>query len=196
MRRTRRSAASARRLILDAAEKQLAERGAEGVRVQDVAEQLGIAPATVLHHFGSRDGLLGELMVHGAEQLRSRLEALVADARPDLARLSVELVELYASRGYAALYASLARAGQRPAPGGPPIFERLLERLCDGRGLETRRQQERAADAVLVLNLVAFAEALVGSPMRAAVGIADDAPRRARLQRWLGRLLDDSVSPA
>jgi AcrR family transcriptional regulator len=195
MRRTRRSAASARRLILDAAEKQLAERGAEGVRVQDVAEQIGIAPATVLHHFGSRDGLLGELMVHGAEQLRSRLEALVADARPDLSRLSAELVELYASRGSAALYASLTRA-QRPPPDGAPIFERLLERLCDGRGLASRRQQERAADAVLVLNLVAFAEALVGSPMRAAVGIADDAPRRARLQRWLGRLLDDSVSAA
>jgi len=193
--RPRRSAEEARRLILEAAEKQLAERGPDGVRVQDVADRLGVVPATVLHHFGSRDELMRDLMTHGARMLRDRLAGLLAEAQPDLKTLSCELAELYASRRYAHLYATLSIAGEDPSEGGAGIFHPLLERIRSARGLRTHSQRERAANAVLVLNLVAFAEALVGTALRAAVGLPDDEKSRARSARWLSRLLDEGLGP-
>ncbi len=187
--RVRRSAEDARRLILEAAEKQLAERGPDGVQVQEVARDVGVVPATVLHHFGSRDGLLGELMSFGAGRLEARLAELVSAAEPNLATLAEDLVELYASRGYAALYASLATRrrsrGRKRSPFAP-----LIQRLGETRGLKTARLRERAAFAVLALNLVAFAEAHVGRPLRASVGLGGDDAVRARFIRWLGGVLD------
>jgi len=193
--RPRRSSEEARQLILEAAEKQLAERGPDGVRVREIAEALGVVPGTVLHHFQSRDELLRELMNYGARRLRDRLEELVARAEPDLLTLASDLAELYASRGYAALYATLTHLEGRRWAAGEGIFRPLLERIRVTRGLRTRGQRERAANAVLVLSFVAFAEALVGPPMRAAVGLPDDEPSRARLTRWLAGLLDASAGP-
>ena len=56
--RTRRTADEARRLILDAAERQLAEVGPAGLRLQEVAKEVGVSHPTVLHHFGSREELV------------------------------------------------------------------------------------------------------------------------------------------
>lgn len=193
MSRQRRTAKEARRRILEVAEKQLAERGAEGVRVQDVADELGIVPATVLHHFGSREALLDELMLYGSKRLRERVEGLVSAAKPDLVRLSADLLDLYESRGYAALYASLSDERGGDSDVVSPVFAPLLGRLCETHSLGTKRQRERVAYAVLALNLTAFADALVGAPMREAVGLPDDDASRARFFRWLGRLLDEEV---
>ncbi len=189
--RVRRSAQDARRLILEAAEKQLAERGPDGVQVQEVAQDVGIVPATVLHHFGSRDGLLTELMDYGAMRLQDRLAHLISEAEPNLVTLAEELVELYASRGYAALYASLSRqTGSRRRRRNASPFSPLLHQLEGARDLGTARLREQAAFAVLALNLVAFAEAQVGRPMRASVGLPRDNATRGRFIRWLGRVLD------
>lgn len=195
-RRLRRSAEDARQGILEAAEKQLAEWGPEGVQVQEVARDVGIAPATVLHHFGSRDHLLEELMAYGGRRLEDRLAELVSQAEPNLVTLAEELLELYASRGYAALYASLSRQkGARARRSRAVPFAALLRRLEEDRGLTTRQRREEAAFALLALNLVAFAEAHVGRPMRNAVGLSAGEPSRIRFVRWLGRLLDRQLEP-
>ncbi|MBV1885644.1 MAG: TetR family transcriptional regulator, partial [Parvibaculaceae bacterium] len=49
--RIRRTAEEARRLILDAAEKRLAEQGPEGIRLQDIAKDIGVSHPAILHHF-------------------------------------------------------------------------------------------------------------------------------------------------
>ena len=56
--RTRRSPEDAKRLILDAAELALRDHGPAGLRLQDVASQAGVSHPTILHHFGSREGLV------------------------------------------------------------------------------------------------------------------------------------------
>ena len=57
--RIRRTAEEARRLILDAAEKRLAQQGPEGLRLQDIARDIGISHPAILHHFESREGWCG-----------------------------------------------------------------------------------------------------------------------------------------
>jgi AcrR family transcriptional regulator len=191
VKRRRRSAEEARRGILEAAEKQLAELGPDGVQVQEVARAVGIAPATVLHHFGTRDELLEELMAYGGKRLEERLAELVSQSEPNLVTLAEDLLDLYASRGYAALYAALSRPkGSRARRSRGVPFAALLRLFEEDRGLTTRRQREEVAFALLALNLVAFAEAHVGRPMRAAVGLSVDESGRIRFVRWLGRLLD------
>ncbi|MDO9127858.1 MAG: helix-turn-helix domain-containing protein, partial [Parvibaculum sp.] len=60
--RVRRTAEEARRLILDAAEERLAKQGPEGLRLQDIARDVGISHPAILHHFESREGLVRALI--------------------------------------------------------------------------------------------------------------------------------------
>ncbi|MRJ74928.1 TetR family transcriptional regulator [Aeromicrobium sp. SMF47] len=47
-----------RALLLDAAELLMSQRAAEEIRIEDVAAEAGISPASVYVHFGTKDGLL------------------------------------------------------------------------------------------------------------------------------------------
>src|SRR2546421_10348142 len=67
--RSRRTAEEARRLILEAAEKRLIAGGPEALRLQDLARDVGISHPLILHHFGSREGLIGALIARRLEGL-------------------------------------------------------------------------------------------------------------------------------
>lgn len=54
----------ARRALLDAVGADLAVRGPRGVVLAEICEALELAPAIVNYHFGSRDRLLAEAVVH------------------------------------------------------------------------------------------------------------------------------------
>ena len=71
--RIRRTAEEARRLILDAAEERLARQGPEGLRLQDIARDVGISHPAILHHFESREGLVRALVGRANRQLRDTL---------------------------------------------------------------------------------------------------------------------------
>ncbi|MGB5324046.1 MAG: TetR/AcrR family transcriptional regulator [Pseudomonadales bacterium] len=57
-RKTHKSQAAARTAILDAAEKVITEVGPAGLRISAVAKEAGMAHPNVIHHFGSREGLI------------------------------------------------------------------------------------------------------------------------------------------
>src|SRR5262249_22912893 len=60
--RTRRTAEGARREILDAAEKRLRELGPDGVRLQQIASDVGVSHPAILHHFESFEGLIQQVV--------------------------------------------------------------------------------------------------------------------------------------
>jgi AcrR family transcriptional regulator len=72
-----------RALVLDAAELLLSQRSAEEIRIEDVAAEAAISPASVYVHFGTKDGLLAavteRLLAVATEALRS---AYAADTSP------------------------------------------------------------------------------------------------------------------
>lgn len=77
--RRRRSAEEARTAILDAAEARLREVGPGGIRLQEVAAAVGVSHPTVLHHFGSREGLMEAVVARVLESMQSGLfEGVVA----------------------------------------------------------------------------------------------------------------------
>lgn len=75
--RIRRTPEEARRLILDAAEETMGKDGPAGLRLQDIARQAGVSHPTIIHHFGSREGLMQALNVRAMDQLtRSVVEGM------------------------------------------------------------------------------------------------------------------------
>lgn len=62
--RVRMPAADRRRQILDVAARLIGERGFQGLAVQDVATACGISLAGLLHHVGSKDRLLIEVLTY------------------------------------------------------------------------------------------------------------------------------------
>ncbi|MEV6213196.1 TetR/AcrR family transcriptional regulator [Nocardia sp. NPDC051833] len=76
----RADAARNRRAILEATAALLAEHGAAGVTMDRVAAAAGVAKGTIFHRFGSRAGLLYELVAEGAAELM----AAVAGGPPPL----------------------------------------------------------------------------------------------------------------
>ncbi|MBL1076662.1 helix-turn-helix transcriptional regulator [Nocardia sp. 2] len=72
-RKERADAARNRRAILDATSALLAEHGAEGVTMDRVAAAAGVGKGTVFHRFGSRAGLLHELMAEPAFTLMAAI---------------------------------------------------------------------------------------------------------------------------
>src|ERR1700731_5398445 len=74
-RRPRRTPEEARRLILSAAQELLADTGPEGLRLQEIAAAAGISHPLILHHFGSREGLVRALTQQAVAELRDKLVA-------------------------------------------------------------------------------------------------------------------------
>lgn len=88
--RVRMSAEGRRSQILDAATLQIADRGFWGLTLREVAAACGITEAGVLHHVGSKDGLLVAVLEHRdlvdnlrlAERLGIPVESLDDDPVP------------------------------------------------------------------------------------------------------------------
>lgn len=71
--RKRRSSDVARSTIIDATEAMLREVGPGGIRLQEVAKAVGVSHSTVLHHFGSREGLIDAVVERALERAQSGL---------------------------------------------------------------------------------------------------------------------------
>ena len=76
-RRTRLPADERRRQIIDVATSVIAERGFWGLSIQDVADSCGLTVNGVLHHVGSKNGLLVAVLDHrDREDVRALAEIL------------------------------------------------------------------------------------------------------------------------
>jgi AcrR family transcriptional regulator len=112
--RIRRSPEAARENILAAAEALLVETGPQALKLADVAARAGVANATVLHHFGSTDGVQTALMERMIAQLVERILALAPEG--DITALRESGAELlfdaFETRGAARLAAWLELTGE------------------------------------------------------------------------------------
>ena len=57
-----------RRLILEAAERLLAARGFDGIRLRDISTEAGISIGMIQHYFPSRDAVVREMLVTACER--------------------------------------------------------------------------------------------------------------------------------
>lgn len=171
---TTRSDTTRRERILDAAVKELSEKGYAGARTASIAKRAGVNPQLITYYFGGKKGLL--------DALRERWSAKAAEEIPD----GTGFVE--AALGYAEialdqpdwsrLLAWQALEG-RPAPGpaGDAQVARIRESVA--RTAERQRKGELREDldpAMIVLLAHCLALAPVLLPTVVGAVTSDSAP--------------------
>jgi len=197
----RRTAEQAQRVILDAAEQRLLKVGPAGLRLKDVAKDAGVAHPTILHHFGSREGLvhavvqraLGTLHLDLMRELKTELSGGAADPVNLINRAFVTLSQ----RGHARLWVWLALSGQLPPTVQPWIREiaTVSHAVRVKRKAQAGRSFEDSLFRAMLAGLAMFGEAIIGDAMRKSAGLDDDPKAAERFRAWLGMFLAEALDP-
>lgn len=196
--RKRRTAEEARAEILDAAERRLVVSGPAGIRLQEVAADVGISHPAVLHHFGSREALVKEVCERRFAAIHQDLVRAIAASAGGAEQVG-EMLD--------SVFHALERQGH-----GRVVFWLALEgilnkrdelRLHDvGQAVHALRGKKRRGrtppleDTLHVVALAALAllaESVVGKAILRDAGLGDDQAARARFHAWLARLLADHL---
>ncbi len=199
--RRRRSPEVARREILDAAQRLLSSGGPDAIRLQDIARDVGISHPTILHHFGSRDGLIRALDARAIHALTGDVERIL-ESNQSLhpAELVERVAETMDQQGLARLIALWAMREPEtgiateldPAALVHDVSKLIGDRLDDPDGTPADRQ-EAISFRVRLAVFAMFGQALVGDVMSPVPPEQRDAERH-RFRRWLAELLLERTS--
>jgi AcrR family transcriptional regulator len=191
-RRPRRTAEEARAAILDAAERLLIETGPSAIRLQQVAEQVGVAHPTVLHHFGSREALVQAVVERALSALQDDVIAAIEEAPEsdeEVAALLDRVFTALATHGHGRALAWCALSGMASLPDAlrlRQVAELVHAIRSQRRGKRHTPPFEDTLFTVVLAMSSLFAQSVLWPAMQGeAAGIL--APERFR--RWLGRLL-------
>lgn len=188
--------ASTKHRAISAATTAFAERGVSGTSLDDLAAELGVTKQTILYHFGSKDGLIAEVLTTGADQLTEALTGAIEPADDGWDRV------------VAVVRASFALAVRRPdlvgllrevnRLGSPwsetalevlqPLVDRAVDFLADG--MEEGRFQPGDPQMVLVSSYAVVTGVVADAEVLRAVGLDLDLRVAARLRRTLLSFLE------
>ena len=192
--RIRRTPEEARALILDAAEKTMGREGPAALRLQDVAKEAGVSHPTILHHFGSREGLVRALNLRGLEELRGALLNRIGEqdsSEDGVARSFRAFRDGMAQRILWLMQAPDVPAGGPPAQ-GVPLVEQVAQSLHALRvSFAPPDKTVDIEDSRFIAHLVSiagFGDAVMGPRLRQLTGQDDET--RKRFERWLSALID------
>ncbi|MBW9215580.1 TetR/AcrR family transcriptional regulator [Mumia sp. zg.B53] len=119
-----------RALLLDAAELLMSQRAPEEIRIEDVAAQAGISPASVYVHVGTKDGLLAAVAERVLAVATDALRSAYAAQAPPLERFAgVGIAYLRLLLDHPALLRYLTVTGER----GPrtPVENEVVSRFSE-----------------------------------------------------------------
>ena len=189
--RVRRRPEEARAQILDAAEARMKLDGPAGLRLQDVARAAGVSHPTILHHFGSREGLVRALNQRSLEALRASVLAQIGSAKSG----GDSIRQTFAAYrdGMAQRILWLIQSAEPQPPGGVKFLDEVVEALHALRvkiaAPGTTPDIEDTRAVIHLTSLVGFGDAVIGPRLRQLSGEKERAARE-RFEKWFGELLD------
>jgi len=194
--RVRRTAEEARRLILDAAEKRLARQGPEGIRLQDIARDVGISHPAILHHFESREGLVKALIARTNTQLREKLLGALESSEATAQDQIESVFEALSDRGTARLLAWLLLTGRvtDTTQGPQSMMTEIADLIHAHREESAKRKGTSAPDRedtfflAMLTTSAAFGDAIIGRYLAEAAGLDEAGVKRYR--KWFAELLN------
>lgn len=180
--------------LLDAAEREFAEHGYDGARLEDIAKAAGIRRSSLLYHYGSKHALFCAVVRHVFEDLEGALahslsfdEAFpaqverVLDAffdfvrrRPGVARLILREILDDKGPGQALLL-----------EGGVPLFE-MVERFVETKGKGSTPPGLSVRSALLQIVSATFVKASSGT-LQDTLWNGEDHQRTLAKMLFLGR---------
>jgi AcrR family transcriptional regulator len=187
--RIRRRPEDARAQILDAADRIMTKGGGPAaLRLQDVAKLAGISHPTILHHFGSREGLVRALNLRAVERLADTALSGLPDAESGIDSIAKTFAAY--RDGLAQRTVWLLSSDYPPDRSG--LFEEVVEKFHQlrkesaGPGVEPDMADSRAV--IHLVTLAAFGDALIGQRLRQAGAMEPSA--RQDFERWFSALID------
>ena len=189
--RVRRRPEDARALILDAAAARITVDGPAGLRLQDVARAAGVSHPTILHHFGSREGLVRALNQRSLEALRTSVLAQLASAQSG--GDSIHRAFAAYRDGVAQHLLWLIQSGEAQNPAGLKFFDEIVDALHALRlkfaspGTVPDIEDTRAV--IHLTTIAAFGDAVIGPRLRQGSGEKERA-QGERFESWYSGLLD------
>lgn len=205
IKRIRRTAEEARRIILDAASQRLAALGPEGIRLQDIAKDVGISHPTILHHFESREGLVLALTQRATEQLRAELFAAFAGRHArdtDMHPILDRVFDVLSRQGHARLIGWMILSGAIRQSTEQGLLRDLTDLIHPMRVEESKARGMPAPERddtlfiVMLGAVAAFGDGLFGPMVRRAAGVTDEALTAERFRAWFAELLRSRILPA
>jgi len=177
MARRRRPAHETRATILAAAEVRLRADGPGALRLDDVAADVGISRQAVLHHFGSRSGLMRSVVEQAWTGLFADLGSLAGGGDLDPREFLERVDDVARQRGNARLGAWLLLSGE-----GLPdeVFDQPLGELSPANAGDPD-----ANFGLLAIGAAVFGDALFGNRLRQVLGLPDGEDERAAFRAWL-----------
>lgn len=193
--RVRRTAEDAREAILDAAERRLVASGPAGIRLQEVAADVGMAHSTVLHHFESREGLVEAVCTRAAQRLSADVIAAIREAEGDrsIAPMLERVSAMLGPGGHARVVAWLALSGIETSGQKPDIATVAEAAHALRRARRTGKKKpvpplEDTYFTLLLATLALFGDAVAGPMIRGEDRESADRTS-ARFRVWLAKLL-------
>jgi AcrR family transcriptional regulator len=200
--RRRRSAAETRNAILEAAERRLLDGGPDAIRLQEIAADVGISHPAILHHFGSREGLVEAMVLRGIAGLQAQfLAGWPSEKEPDVEGVLERFYDVASHRGMARMLAWLILSGQSYRTMKPGLLKPAAERMHSGRVRRAQREGRRSPEledslfAATHLFILVLGDSLFGPSIRRAMGLGSGADSTRRFRRWLSKVIERMASP-
>lgn len=191
-RKTHKSPEEAQNAILDAAEKLMVEVGPAGLRISAVAKKAGMAHPNIIHHFGSREGLLNALAERVGQRATERITQAIneaVDVAPEdrvQAMTKVFDMAYQGDEGRAAVWLHLSGAQSSLRPNMQSIVE-MSHRFRET--IDPNADRDNTHRLVMLITLALIGEVVSGQSIKDALGFGDDEKSRAHFKQWLAEIL-------
>jgi AcrR family transcriptional regulator len=152
--RKRRTGVEAKNAILDVAERRLVSRGISGLKLQELAKDLGVSHPAILHHYGSRGRMVDAVIDRVISSVLASIEEAVAKQR-NAASMAETLFKTVSERENARKIAWLALGDgelKEVSADLSPIVGAVASHLSAATGSSAK--QSRAAAANLLASAV------------------------------------------
>lgn len=130
-RREQQRAIETRRVLLEAALNEFAERGFDGASVRRIGERAGIEYTLITYHFRNKDALWRAVAEHAFEQIEALWDEAIppGSEMPAAERVKIEFrTFLRFTVAHTAFHHFMLRENQGPSPRLPWLVERLLKK--------------------------------------------------------------------
>jgi len=169
--KTHKSPEDAKNAILDAAEKLIVDSGPAGLRISAVAKNAGMAHPNIIHHFGSREGLI-QALASPEKRAQAMTEVLQIAYEGDQGRASVWLHMSGVESAHKSNMESIVK-----------LSHRLRETVDSKASLDNTNR------LVMLIILALVGEVVSGHGIKSSLGFGNDDESRANFKQWLAEIL-------
>ena len=187
---------------LDTAEKMFAERGFYGVSIAAIADQLGLTKQALLHHFGSKEKLYGEVLKRISHRFDEMMKAPGSKAQDPADRVRDFFNQLAASADEQSnqtrlLMRELLDNNQRAATASTwylkPFLIRLTEMILALPAWQGSREEDALAAGYQILGAINYF-AISHPTLTGIYGISDHAALRDAYPDQLRALIEALIA--